>query len=158
MNGAAGDHEAAVALEEHGRRQAGVLASGELRVGESEPDFRNLGRSEECSDEFDAGPKESHVGKCMLSSILRAFPEPRALDVYAYVVHGRIALGKGYRVLSPAAAKLQDYGIAIPEHVPSPVALDGVVAQDQFPRALDKDLRGRRLKQAAEGLVLCKFL
>lgn len=94
----------------------------------------------------------------MPGSVLCAFPEARTLDIHPDVIHGRIAFCKGYGVLSPAAAKLQDDWIVIAEHLPSPVALYCVVIENQLPRALYKDLRRRRLKQAAESLVLCEFL
>ena len=160
MHDAAGAKEFPVALQEKRRTEAGVLAAAQLRVRESEPDLRDLPRAEESVDELDAGAQESHVGESVLSSILGPFPEPGAFDIHADIIDLRVPEGQGDGVVSLAAAQLQHDRMVVPEHLLPPSAFDGMVPEPQLPGTglLIQYGRGIRLHQAAESLVLGKFL
>ena len=160
MHQAAGAQKVAVAGQEQGRGQAGVLRAAQLGVREGEPDLGHLSGAEEGVDELDAGAQESYVGKGVLRGIFGSFPQAGTLDVHAYVVDIRVPEGQGYGVVSLAAAQFQDYGVAVAKHFGPPAALDGVGVQFELLGAGFFGQHGRcvRLQEAAEGLVLCEFL
>ena len=160
MDDASGTEEAAVALEEQRRGEAGILAAAELRVGESEPDLGDFARAEERVDELDPGAQEGDIAHRLLGGFLRSLPEPRPFDVHADEIHLRVPTGQGDRVIPFPTAQFQDDGLRLRKHVPVPVPLDGVVPKHQFPGALGLGQYRRciRLQQAAERLVLRKFL
>ena len=135
VDDAVGFQETAVALEEKRGGQAGVLAAAELRIGEGEPDFGDLARTEEGVDELDAGAEEGDVAHLFLRGLLGALPQARALDVHADEVHFRMPPGQGDGVVPLAATQFQHDRLGLFEHIPVPVPLDRMVPQDQFPGA-----------------------
>ena len=152
--------ELAVTLQEERRRQAGILGTSELGVGEGEPNLGNFFRAEERVDELNSRSQERHIGQGILRGILGAFPQAGALDVHANVVDIRVPEGQGYGIVPFSAAQFQNDGIAVTEHLLPPMALDGVVVELELLGAGLLGQHGRciRLQQAAEGLVLGKFL
>ena len=158
MDEAAGAEELPVALQEERGAQAFVLAAAKLRIREGQPDFGNLVRAEEGGDEFDAGAQEGNIAQTLFSGIFRALPEAGALDVDADEVHFRMALGQGDRVVSLAAAELQHDGLGDGEHLPVPVAFDGVVRDvEAGSGGAVEDRIGGGLEETGEGLVFGEF-
>ena len=151
VDGAALFQELAVAFQKDRGGEAAVFAFG-LGVGEGQPYFRDLVRSEEGRDEFDPGAEERHIGQLFFGGGLCPAPKPCALDVHADIVLVGIAAGEFEGVLPFSASELQHYrGPARSE----PVPFHRVVAQTLV--AVGDDLLRTWLKQAGERLVLGEF-
>ena len=148
MDYAARLEEVAVAGHEQ-RSGKTLLLAADLRVSKSDPYLRDLTGSEERLYELDAGAEECYIIKRMLLSIFGTFPKTGPLDVHAYIIARRIALGQVYGVVAFATAEFQNYRIVVSEEVPAPSALERVVTVQDF--------RCSRLDHTSEGLVLLEF-
>ena len=124
--------ELAVTVQEHRTCKTAVLAL-HLRVRECQPDFRNLARSKESLDKFNAGTQESHVGKIVLGSVFRTLPQSGTLDVHTDIVHLGITLGKSYGIFTLSAPKFQNHRtLPAVEHLFAPMPLDRMVPEIQW--------------------------
>ena len=150
--------ELAVTLQKKRTGQAAILAL-HLRVGESQPYFRNLLRSEESIYELDSGAQEGHVREIVLRGELGAFPKAGALDVHSYVVQRRLSAREVNCVLPFSATKLQHDRLGGREHPLVPMPFHWMILQPQAATALRlvKHRGSLRLEKAGESLILREF-
>mgnify|MGYP006896404140 CR=1 FL=1 len=127
------EHVAGVVFEEE-RRGEPLLGAArfELRIGEGDPDLRDLSFAEEPVDELDARAQESHVPHTPFGRGLGSAPHAGALDVDAYVVARRVAFGQRHGVFALAAAQLQDDRVVVAEERVVPMSLERVVAAEHL--------------------------
>ena len=93
-----------------------------LRVGEGNPDFRHLARSEEAVDQFDVGPQEGYILYSLLERLFGAAPHAGPLDVDADKVLLRKATGQPYGIFALAATQLEHDGVVVLEEGFAPFA------------------------------------
>ena len=133
VDGSVGAQQPGVAFEEERRREAFLGPAGfELRVGEGDPQLRDLAFGEETVDELDPCAEESDVLHAAFRCGLGAAPHPGPLDVDADVVAVGVALGQRHGVFALSAPEFEHDGVVVVEEIGIPMPFERMVVAENL--------------------------